>query len=74
MADEIDIANDRAQIDLENLIAAARSNVPHQDGPANCVECEEAMPEPRRRLGYSLCVPCASERERIRALHAGGMA
>ncbi len=67
--DEIDITTDRMAIDLENRITAARNNVPHTDGPPQCEACQEDIPHVRRRLGYSLCVPCASEAERRRAMY-----
>lgn len=33
-------------------------------GPAECEECEAEMPNVRRGYGFSLCVPCASRKER----------
>lgn len=69
--DEIDITEERMSADLERRIQAARNNVPHQEGPELCTECEETIPHVRRRLGYSLCVPCASDKERMRQIYAG---
>lgn len=69
MADDIDLANERAQIELDNRIAAARNNVPHEDGPEHCTECDERIPLQRRRLGYAVCVPCAAAEERRRQMH-----
>ena len=68
--DDIDIANDRAQIDLDNRIAAARNNVPHEDGAEHCEHCDERIPLQRRQLGYSICVPCSAAEERRRQLFA----
>ena len=68
--DDVDIANDRAAELLQARIDAARRNVPHEDGPEVCTECDEPIPLQRRRLGYSLCVPCASLRERLGAQYA----
>lgn len=56
--DEIDIANDYAMRDLELRIAEVRARA-RQDGPELCVECEEPIPEQRRKLGLSRCVECA---------------
>lgn len=71
MADEIDLANDRAAADLENRIRAARANVPHEIGPERCDECDEPIPHARRQLGYTKCVPCVSAAERHSELFAG---
>lgn len=71
MADEIDIANDRAAADLERSIRAARANVPHEIGPARCDECDEPLPHARRQLGYSKCVPCAAIGERHAQIFGG---
>ena len=68
--DDIDIANDRAAEMLQARIDAARRNVPHEDGPKHCEQCDETIPLQRRRLGYSLCVPCAAENERRRQMFA----
>ena len=69
--DDIDIANDRAQLELDARIAAARNNAPHTDGAELCEECDERIPHARRRLGYSICVPCAAAEERRRQVFAG---
>lgn len=71
MADDIDIANERAAIDLERRIAAARANVPLETGPERCDECDERIPMVRRQMGYSKCVACASMAERNHQLFAG---
>jgi phage/conjugal plasmid C-4 type zinc finger TraR family protein len=43
----------------------ARSRMPAGEGTACCVECGEAIPEPRRRAlpGARTCVPCQSGRD-----------
>lgn len=71
MADEIDIANDKAAADLERSIAAARANVPHEAGPQECTVRDERIPIIRRRLGYQTCVACAAQIERERMLYGG---
>jgi RNA polymerase-binding transcription factor DksA len=69
--DEIDITTERISAELDRRIAAARANVPHEDGPEVCTVCDERIPIVRRRLGYQTCVPCAAQAERERALYAG---
>ena len=69
--DIADIANDVAQIELDARIAATRNHAPHQDGPELCECCDEQIPLVRRRLGYSLCLPCAADKERERRGFAG---
>lgn len=55
MADEIDIANDRAQADNERAIAAARAgaDLPHGE-PGDCDYCGEWS----GRLVNGACAPC----------------
>ncbi|HET6718360.1 MAG TPA: hypothetical protein VFH22_01855 [Rhodocyclaceae bacterium] len=65
--DDVDIANDRAQNDLDYRIAEARRLAPTQTGAEECRCCDEPIPLARRQLGYSLCLPCAAEEERRRA-------
>jgi RNA polymerase-binding transcription factor DksA len=69
MADEIDTANDRILADIERRIAAARLK-PVERGSAECVECEDTMPEERRAIGATLCFECAQRHERIKKLYA----
>jgi hypothetical protein len=69
--DEIDISTERAQVELEARIAAARNNAPHCEGAEFCEVCDEQVPYVRRQLGYSLCVPCAVEAERQRQIFGG---
>jgi hypothetical protein len=60
MADEIDIANDRAEADTERAIAAARSGAEHiQPGqPGDCDFCGEWS----GRLVNGACAPCRDRR------------
>lgn len=69
MADDVDIANDRAMRDLELRIAEVRARKPVQ-APEHCTECEEPNLPARRALGLSLCVECARLRERRARLFA----
>jgi hypothetical protein len=69
MADEVDIANDRAQQLLDAQIAAVRAKQ-RTEAPELCVECEEPNLPARRELGLSLCLECAQLRERLARLFA----
>ena len=72
MADEVDIASKIIDDELRYALNEMRRNIPSgKRGPECCMECEEPMPEVRRELGLSLCVPCAQEKERRAALFAG---
>ena len=66
--DEIDIANDRIQREIDSIVAARRQIVQH-DCPAAeaCDECGEPIPEERRQAvpGTRLCVDCARRAERF---------
>lgn len=65
MSDIIDRANDQAQEELErNLAKAARFDQPSL---TECIDCDEDIPERRRRLGgVSRCIDCQSVIERRR--------
>lgn len=61
MSDEVDQANDQAQFLLDQKLREMMSA--KQYGPAECDDCGEPVPEPRRKLGLRICVDCAWERE-----------
>lgn len=71
MADDIDFANDLVDIEVSRALSKIRqqSAVPQQ-GADFCVECDDPMPAERKKLGFKLCVGCASEVERRRSLFA----
>lgn len=71
MADEIDIANKLIEDEVSLAISRMRQNA-HQSetGSEFCVECGEEIPAARQKLGFMLCVPCASETERKKSLYA----
>jgi RNA polymerase-binding transcription factor DksA len=71
MADDADIASDYNEI----MLSRALGRIVRQDaavitGPKLCGDCEEAIPEARRKLGFKLCVQCAEETERRKSLFA----
>ena len=60
------------QIDdtVSDAVEQARSAIPAGESAEFCVECGEAIPEPRRLavVGVQTCMPCQSERDGQRAL------
>jgi RNA polymerase-binding transcription factor DksA len=69
MADDVDLATKLVETELTYALDKLRQNasVPIE-GTKECTECGEKIPEPRRKLGFNLCVPCAEEAERRRSL------
>ena len=70
MADVADVANDLIDNEVASMLKMRQAG-PVKMGPKLCLECEEEIPLPRRELGFSLCLPCAEESERRKALFAG---
>ncbi|MDJ0623077.1 MAG: DksA/TraR family C4-type zinc finger protein [Desulfocapsaceae bacterium] len=56
------------QIDasVEDAVKQARSRLPRGKSLTHCQECEEPIPEPRRRAlpGVRLCIDCQTETEK----------
>ena len=50
MADIIDMANDRAQAELEASVAACVGNFSNAESAILCEECDTQIPEKRREL------------------------
>lgn len=67
MADVIDIANDRAQADLDAALAARIVEPVNMESALYCQECDDQIPEKRRELvkGCQLCVHCQSLAESL---------
>lgn len=69
MADEIDIANDLIDSEVSRALSKIRKHqAASSKGAKHCTECGEDIPSARQKLGFILCVPCAEEAERRRAL------
>lgn len=69
MADDLDIAAERAEI--ERAAALSRHNSrPMREGADRCVLCGEPISDYRKALGAIHCVEDASEIERRRAGYA----
>lgn len=71
MADEGDIANYLVEVELTRALDKLRQNAGKLVmGSKTCGECDDAMPEARRKLGFMLCVSCAEEGERRKQMYA----
>jgi RNA polymerase-binding transcription factor DksA len=71
MADEIDLANDLIDSEVSRALSKIRQSASLEtQGSEFCLECGEDIPKARQELGFKLCVPCASESERRKALFA----
>ncbi|MDR3479031.1 MAG: hypothetical protein P4M14_13500 [Gammaproteobacteria bacterium] len=70
MADDADIANDYINNEVSRALARLRQATSATPGLKFCAECEEEIPEARRKLGFKLCVQCAEESERRNSLFA----
>lgn len=71
MADEIDVANDLIDNEVSRALSRIRQSTSKDaKGAEFCVECGDAIPGERQKLGFKLCVPCASETERKKSLFA----
>jgi RNA polymerase-binding transcription factor DksA len=72
MADEIDVANDLFANEVSRALSKIRQSAPvDANGAKNCFECGDDIPKGRQKLGFKLCVPCAEESERKKALFGG---
>lgn len=68
MADVIDIANDRAQAELDATLAARIVEPVNTESALYCHECDDQIPEKRRELikGCRLCVHCQALAESLK--------
>ena len=66
MADDIDIAQEREQKNIEQALAS-RAQQYSGDSEFYCVECDAVIPNQRREAlpGVDVCVGCASKRESL---------
>ena len=69
MADEIDLANERAEIERMAAVSMHLSR-PKQQGADRCLLCGEPISDYRQALGAVHCVEHATEIERRRAGYA----
>ena len=66
MADLADLANQEAEVFLNQAIKASKVNRNVIQNKPDCIRCGEALPEVRKRLKLELCIDCAQEAERAR--------
>jgi phage/conjugal plasmid C-4 type zinc finger TraR family protein len=63
--DEIDHAQALEEYQREQALKNARLKPRRDESPTHCVDCGEAIPEPRRlALQPDLCVECQEDHER----------
>jgi phage/conjugal plasmid C-4 type zinc finger TraR family protein len=57
---------DQAEDTVNDAVARCRTQIPSGKGTDYCIECEEPIPEARKRAvpGARLCVSCQSELDR----------
>lgn len=73
MADDADIASAYIENEVSRAVGKIRQNqhyAPGTMGAKTCVECGEDIPDPRRQLGFKICVTCAEEAERRKSRFA----
>lgn len=70
MVDEIDIAERLRENQLQLALAKHQKNIAQNKGSEFCEECGVKMLKERQKAGYSLCIECAKDRERMESLFA----
>ena len=67
MADDADLAQARAELEEQLLLAAFRAAAPARQTGRACVACGDEIPAPRRAAmpGCRLCLCCQNQQERI---------
>ena len=64
---------DQIDASIEDAVKLARSRLPDGESLTHCEECEEVIPDARRKAipGVRLCVRCQSELEKRQTTPAG---
>jgi RNA polymerase-binding transcription factor DksA len=70
MADDADIASNFIDKAVAEALSKMQQNPVSKMGSKVCVECDEKIPDARRKLGFQLCIECAEESERRGSLFA----
>ena len=70
MADPADIASSFIEDEVLRALGKMRQGMLPQQGAKNCKDCSEDMPEARQKLGFQLCIECATEREKRKSQFA----
>ncbi|MFV2031097.1 MAG: DksA/TraR family C4-type zinc finger protein [Gammaproteobacteria bacterium] len=63
---------DQIDASVEDAVSLARSRLPQGESLSRCEECDQAIPEARRRAipGVRLCIGCQSELDQQQAKHS----
>lgn len=64
---------DQIDATVDDAVRRARAGLPQGPGATHCEDCDERIPEARRRAmpGTRLCVRCQEARDREQAAFAG---
>lgn len=64
---------DQIDATVNDAIELARSRLPEGESSAHCEECEDVIPEPRRKAipGVRFCIKCQAEIEKQQATATG---
>lgn len=67
MADEIDIAQEINETNLADALADHQRRMPSGESLEFCIDCEEEIPEARRKAmpGCKRCISCQEEHEML---------
>lgn len=68
MADDVDVANSRVELETESIISShlnrsTRQQVVDEDGIVVCADCGGEMVQGRIMYGYANCLYCQTEAE-----------
>jgi phage/conjugal plasmid C-4 type zinc finger TraR family protein len=64
---------DQIDANVEDAVTLARSRLPDGEGSTHCEECDNVIPDARRKAipGIRLCVRCQTEREKRQTTSMG---
>jgi len=64
---------DQIDASVSDAVKRARNRLPEGEGAAYCVECEESIPEARRKAvpGVRLCIDCQAGLEKHQESNSG---
>lgn len=69
MADEADVASLVIDRELSMALSKIRQQ-PQSPGTKECLECGDAMPEVRQKMGFKHCKDCTEQMERHKSRFA----
>ncbi len=64
---------DQIDASVEDAVSRARSNLPQGESLHKCTECDDAIPEARRKAipGVRMCIACQSELDKKQGSQGG---